>query len=112
MKQANRINTILKKNKVLIIASVILFIFLITVRIINNLAIVEGNTNKCNFADKGSMRSVENRIAGLVGTKVLIKNNIESIQTTIKKIEANIKKHSSDSNEKGKSAANKIGKSW
>ena len=50
MRKANKLKTI--NNKTVIVVSIIFFVFLITVRIINNLAIVEGATTKCNTSDK------------------------------------------------------------
>ena len=107
MKKANKLKTI--NNKIFIIASIIFFIFLITVRIINNLAIVEGATTKCNNNDKGNMSSIENNVAGAVGMKTLLENNIKSIQNTLSKVKAAIAKHSAEGEKKGGDGLKKSG---
>ena len=107
MRKANKLKTI--NNKTFIVASIIFFVFLITVRIINNLAIVEGATTKCNTGDKGNMGGIENNVAGAVGMKVLLENNIKSIQNTISKIKIAISKHSAEGEQKGGDELKKSG---
>ena len=107
MRKANKLKTI--NNKTFIVASIIFFVFLITVRIINNLAIVEGATTKCNTRDKGNMSSIENNVAGAVGMKALLENNIKAVEDTMAKIKASIAKHSAEGEKKGGDGLKKSG---
>ena len=90
MRKANKLKTI--NNKTVIVVSII-FCILITVRIINNLTIVEGATTKCNTSDKGNMSGIENNVVGAVGMKALLENNIKAVEDTMAKIKASIAKH-------------------
>tara|TARA_B100000035_G_C20941622_1_gene527807 strand:+ start:451 stop:792 length:342 start_codon:yes stop_codon:yes gene_type:complete len=109
MKKINKLKPILKNNKILIIASIIFFVFLITVRIINNLAIVEGNTTQCSNSDKGNMGNIENSVASNVGLKVLIENNIQDIQNNLLKVKAVISKKTSGKQSNANNELKKLG---